>query len=86
MSSRDAYNYCYNGALHRFYALRRGYLMNGTINCDSCFNYSYDEEYNSYECQVYLDEDEMGKFLSNSMNRCPHFQFNDEYKIVRKQM
>lgn len=60
--------------------------MNGKTNCDCCMNYIYDEEYNYYVCQVDLDEDEMGKFISNTFNNCPYFQFNDEYKIVRKQM
>ncbi len=60
--------------------------MKDKTNCDCCMNYDYDEEYNCFECQVYLDEDEMGKFLSNSFDNCPHFQFKDDYKIVRKQM
>ena len=55
-------------------------------NCDSCSNYLYNEEYNCYECQICLDEDEMGKFIGNSFNNCPYFQFNDDYKIVRRQM
>ncbi|HEY9060585.1 MAG TPA: DUF6472 family protein [Pseudobacteroides sp.] len=60
--------------------------MKGKTNCDCCMNYIYDDEYNYYVCQVNLDEDEMGKFISNTFNNCPYFQFNDEYKIVRKQM
>lgn len=60
--------------------------MNKTSNCDNCLNYAYNEEYECYECEVYLDEDEMGRFLGNSFVNCPHFQFDDEYKIVRKQM
>lgn len=59
--------------------------MIGT-NCEYCLNYVYDDEYNCYVCDVNLDEDEMVRFLSNSYRNCPHFQFNDEYKIVRKQM
>lgn len=54
--------------------------------CDCCINYTYDEEYNCYECQVDLDEDEMMKFMGNSFVECPYFQFNDEYKTVRRQM
>lgn len=60
--------------------------MPESINCENCINYVYDEEYGCYVCEVDLDEDEMGHFLSNTMYRCPHFQLNDEYKIVRKQM
>jgi len=60
--------------------------MIGKTNCEYCMNYIYNEEYNSYECDVYLDEDEMGKFLSDSFVNCPHYQHDNEYKIVKKQM
>jgi len=60
--------------------------MKAKTNCDCCSNYIYNEEYSSYECQSNLDEDEMGEFLRDSFENCPYFQFNDEYKIVRKQM
>lgn len=59
--------------------------MAGATNCESCTHYGYDEEYDCYVCQVNLDEDDMGRFLSNTAFLCPHFQFYDEYKIVRKQ-
>ena len=32
-----------------------------------------------------LDEDEMERFLRQSMDSCHYFQLYDEYKIVRKQ-
>jgi hypothetical protein len=60
--------------------------MKAKTNCDCCINYIYNEEYNCYECQANLDEDEIGKFIRNSFDNCPYFQFNDEYRIVRKQM
>lgn len=60
--------------------------MKNKTNCDCCINYIYDEDYNCYDCQVDLDEDEMGKFLGKSFDNCPYFQFNDEYKTARKQM
>lgn len=55
-------------------------------NCECCINYVYNDEYSCYECLVNLDEDEMSKFLRDSFKDCPHFQFNDEYKTVRKQI
>ena len=57
-----------------------------TANCEYCSNYVYDEEYGYYTCDVDLDEDEMGRFMTNTFQNCPYFQKNDEYKIVRKQM
>lgn len=55
-------------------------------SCDSCNNYIYDEEFEEYVCEVDMDEDEMGQFLTSSFYQCPYYQFNDEYKVVRKQM
>lgn len=54
-------------------------------NCEYCSNYFYEEEVNCYLCDVSLDEDEMGRFLTNTFQNCPYFQMNDEYKIARKQ-
>lgn len=61
-------------------------FMKETTNCESCNYYEYDDEYDCYICLINLDEDDMGRFLSNTAMNCPHFQFKDEYKIVRKQM
>lgn len=60
--------------------------MSSKSNCEFCINYIYNEDYSCYECQINLDEDELGKFLRNTFKDCPYFQFNDEYKIVRKQI
>lgn len=60
--------------------------MDRKTNCECCLNYVYDEEYDCYFCEVNLDEDDMGRFMSNTLDQCSYFQLNDEYKIVRKQM
>ena len=60
--------------------------MKKKTNCEYCLYYIYDEDYSCYKCEFSLDEDEMGRFLTNTFESCPHFQFNDEYKIVRKQI
>ena len=57
-----------------------------TANFEYCSYYVYVEEYGYYTCDVDLDEDEMGRFMTNTFQNCPYFQMNDEYKIVRKQM
>ncbi len=54
--------------------------------CDSCLYYEYDEEYETYVCQMDLDEDEMAHFLLEEHFACPYYRFGDEYTIVRKQM
>ncbi|ABX41424.1 DUF6472 family protein [Lachnoclostridium phytofermentans] len=60
--------------------------MKQKTNCECCSNYQYNEDYECYECDVNLDEDDMVRFLSDSFYNCPYFQLEDEYKIVRKQM
>ena len=49
-------------------------------------NYSYDDDYECYTCEINLDEDEMVKFITGNFNQCPYFKMGDEYRIVRKQM
>ena len=55
-------------------------------SCDICMNYTYDEDYECYTCEVDLDEDEMYRFVRGEFRDCPYYQFGDEYQIVRKQM
>ena len=54
--------------------------------CESCVFYDYDEEYDTYECQVNLDQDELAQFLSGRSFACPFYRFYDEYKSVQKQI
>ena len=53
-------------------------------SCETCVFYDYDEEYDAYECQVNLDQDELSQFLYGK-NACPFYRFYDEYKSVQKQ-
>ena len=55
-------------------------------NCESCVFYDYDEEWDTYTCQMNLDEDEMVRFLSGNTQACPFYRFYDEYKSVQKQI
>lgn len=56
------------------------------INCESCANYCYEDEYECYTCMVNLDEDEFSRFLTGSFRDCPYYRLDDEYKVVRHQM
>ena len=60
--------------------------MSNAVNCEYCVNYSYDDDYECYTCEVNLDEDEMGRFLRGTVSACPYYQSDDEYRIVRRQM
>ena len=54
--------------------------------CDTCANYTYDEEYEEYVCDVNMDEDDFVRFMTNKRETCPYYSNGDEYKVVRKQM
>lgn len=54
-------------------------------NCESCSNYIFDEQSESWYCDIDLDEDEMSRFLTSQTFDCPYYSFYDEYGIVRKQ-
>ena len=53
--------------------------------CEDCEFYDYDEYYDEMYCKADLDEDEMERFLTQSVKSCHYFQLYDEYKIVQKQ-
>lgn len=63
-----------------------GATMKEKTNCEYCFNYVFDEDYDCYICEANLDEDELVRFMSDSVSCCPYFQINNEYQIVKKQM
>lgn len=57
-------------------------------DCNSCLYYDYDEESDSYECMLSLDEDEYVRLVgygSKGRADCPYYRFYDEYKSVQKQ-
>lgn len=60
-------------------------MMQKKYSCEDCVYYVYNEEEESYECENYLDEDEMGRVFSSKSFSCPYFRFGDDYQIVRKQ-
>ena len=54
-------------------------------SCESCNNYEYNDELEYFECLMDLDEDDMGRFVTNTVRECAYYQFRDEYRVVRKQ-
>ncbi len=53
--------------------------------CDTCWYYDYDEEYDAYFCRMDLDEDEVFRFLSAPQSRCPYYRQGDDYTLARRQ-
>jgi hypothetical protein len=58
----------------------------GSISCDSCAYFSYDEEYEEYFCDVDMDEDDYSRLVERGYKECPYYKDGDEYKVVRHQM
>ena len=54
--------------------------------CDTCWYYEYDEEWDEEVCRMDLDEDELVRFLSDAYYDCPYYRNGDEYRVVRKQL
>ena len=58
----------------------------GSISCEFCMNYQYDDEYECYTCVIDMDEDEYARLISDEKYSCPYYRNGDEYAVVRKQM
>ncbi len=58
----------------------------GAHICDLCNNYVYDEEEEAWFCEVSMDEDDLGRFMSGGYKECPYFQSANEYEVVKHQM
>ena len=53
--------------------------------CENCWYYDYDEEYDEYFCMMDLDEDEVYRFFSSGKNHCPYYRQGDDYTLARRQ-
>lgn len=53
--------------------------------CETCWNYDYDEEYDEYYCIMDLDEDEVYRIWTSPNQRCPYYRQGDEYYLARRQ-
>ena len=53
--------------------------------CETCWYFDYDEEYDEYCCIMDLDEDEVYRILSSSNQRCPYYRQGDDYTLARRQ-
>ena len=45
-------------------------------SCENCANYIFDDQTETYYCDMNLDEDEMARFLTSSTYNCPYFDFS----------
>ena len=56
-----------------------------STECETCWNYDYDEEYEEYYCMMDLDEDEVYRFFTTPHARCPYYRQGDDYTLARRQ-
>ncbi len=53
--------------------------------CDTCENYTYDDEEQAYFCDKDMDEDDYGRVVAGKYKTCPFYRNGDEYQVVRHQ-
>ena len=53
--------------------------------CETCWYYDYDEEYDEYYCMMDLDEDEVYRLYTNPNPHCPYYRQGDDYTLARRQ-
>lgn len=53
--------------------------------CETCWYYDYDEEYDEYFCKMDLDEDEVYRLYTNPKAHCPYYRKGDDYTLARRQ-
>ena len=53
--------------------------------CETCWYYDYDEEYEEYYCMMDLDEDEVYRISTSRNNHCPYYRQGDDYTLARRQ-
>ena len=53
--------------------------------CDQCAYLVYDEDFDTYMCDMDIDEDDTARLFSGGEDACPYFRLDDEYGVVRHQ-
>ena len=53
--------------------------------CETCWYYDYDEEFDEYYCMKDLDEDEVYRLYTDPKKHCPYYRKGDEYTLARRQ-
>jgi len=71
-----------------FFVLRYGRMKTGKggdmMECETCYYYDYDEEFDCYTCLMQIDQDDWARVLQGS-SRCPYYRQGDDYYLARKQ-
>lgn len=57
-----------------------------SAKCEECEFYDYDEESDTYACQMNLDQDELERFRYGHTGGCPFFRYYEEYHSTLNQI
>ena len=57
----------------------------GGSECETCWYFDYDEEFDEYICKMDLDEDEVYRIMTSKNGLCPYYRQGDDYTLARKQ-
>ena len=49
-----------------------------STECESCWHYDYDEEFEEYYCMMDLDEDEVYRIMTSRSQHCPYYRQGDD--------
>lgn len=55
------------------------------MECETCWYFDYDEEYDEYICRMELDEDEVYRIQTHHRGQCPYYRQGDDYFLARRQ-
>lgn len=56
-------------------------------SCASCAYLLYDEDEESYVCDIDMDEDDYARMMEGRAREgCPYYRSGDEYAVVRHQI
>ena len=53
--------------------------------CDTCWWYDYDEEFDCWFCMMELDEDDVYRIQTSRSGLCPYYRQGDDYTLARRQ-
>lgn len=56
-----------------------------STQCESCWYYDYDEEFDEFYCMMDLDEDEVYRIITSPSGQCPYYRQGDDYTLARRQ-
>lgn len=56
-----------------------------STQCDTCWYYDYDEEFDAYCCMMDLDEDQVYRISVSASQQCPYYRQGDDYTLARRQ-